>query len=109
MKKKLFRSFTFYFMLLSLFMIYTHYIGRDSHGIVLFHLNIIMRSLLYSEAANSIVKLGPKIACGSLAGEIYVFWYIAHFISFVAYGLVLDFLGFGIRKISNLVSRGIAE
>ena len=72
-------------------MIYTHYKGQDSHGIVLFHLNLILKSLLYSEFANSVIRTGPKIACGSLTGEIYIYWYVAHFISFVIYGLILDF------------------
>lgn len=96
--KKILKSFTFYFMLLSLIMIFMHYKGQDSHGIVLFHLNLILKSLLYSEFANSVIRTGPKIACDSLAGEIYIYWYVAHFISFVLYGLVFDFVKFCIRK-----------
>ena len=97
--KKILKSFTFYFMLLSLIMIFTHYTGYDSHGIMLFHLNVILKSLLYSEFANSVIRTGPKIACGSVAGEIYILWYVAHFISFVIYGLILDLARFCIRKL----------
>jgi hypothetical protein len=102
MKKKILKSFTFYFMLLSLLMIFMHYKGHDSHGITLFHLNLILRSLLYSEFANKVIRTGPKIVCGSVAGEIYIYWYVAHFISFVIYGLILDFLKYGIRKLSKV-------
>lgn len=97
--KKIFKSFTFYFMLLSLFIIFIHYKGQDSHGIVLFHTNIILKNLLYNELVNSIIRTGPKIVCGSLTGEIYVFWYIAHFITFIIYGLVLDLVRHVIRRV----------
>lgn len=99
--KKILKAFTPYFMLLSLIIIYMHYIGQDSIGLVLFHFNIIMRGLLYSEFAENVIQAGPKIKCGNLAGEIHVYWYIAHFISFIIYGLVFDFLRFLIRKFGS--------
>lgn len=104
MMKRFFKSFTFYFMLLSLLMIFIHYKGQDPYGIVLFHLNIILKNLIYNESVNNLVKTGPKITCGSLTGEIYIYWYIAHFISFMIYGLVLDLIKFGIKKISKVSS-----
>lgn len=100
--KKILKSFTFYFMLLSLIVIFMHYTGHDSHGIILLHLNVILRSLLYNKFANSIISTGPKIACGSVAGEIYIYWYVAHFISFVIYGLIFDLARFCVRKLSML-------
>ncbi len=92
MKSKIFRSFTFYFMILSPLMILTHYQGNDPHGIVLFHMNLLLKSVLYNDLVVSIVQSGPRIACGSVAGEVYVYWYVAHFISFMLYGLLLDSL-----------------
>lgn len=90
MTSKIFRSFTFYFMILSPLMILAHYQGNDPHGIVLFHMNVLLKSVLYNDFVVSIVQSGPKIACGSVAGEVYVYWYAAHFITFVLYGLFFD-------------------
>lgn len=99
MKIKIFKTFTFYFMILSLIMIFMHYRGQDSHGIALFHLNIILKSILHNSLVLSFVKLGPKISCGSVAGEIYVFWYVLHFISFVIYGLTFDIIKLTFKKV----------
>jgi hypothetical protein len=101
MIKKVFRSFTVLFLILSLLIIYTHYIGGDSHGIVLFELNPIMNYLRYTDFANNYIKTGPKIASGSLQGDISVLWYAVHFISFALYGFILDLIRFGIKKYSN--------
>lgn len=90
MKSKFFRSFTFYFMISSPLMIFMHYQGNDSHGIVLFHMNVLLKSVLYNDVVVSIVQSGPKIPCGSVAGEVYLYWYAAHFITFVLYGLFFD-------------------
>jgi hypothetical protein len=103
MIKKVFRSYTVYFLFASLLMIYTHYTGGDSHGIVLFELNPILNNLRYTNFATNYIKTGPQIASGSLQGDISVFWYVAHFISFALYGLILDSIRFGIKKYSNRV------
>jgi hypothetical protein len=103
--KKVFRSFTVLFLFLSLLTIYTHYIGGDPHGIVLFELNPIMNYLRYTDFANVYIKTGPQIATGSLQGDISVLWYAAHFISFGIYGLILDSIRIGIRKYSNRAKR----
>lgn len=91
MKSKILRSFTFYFIILSPLMILSHYQGHDPHGIVLFHMNVLLKSVLYNDYVVNIVQSGPKIPCGSVAGEVYVYWYAVHFITFVLYGLILDF------------------
>lgn len=98
MIKKIFRSFTFYFLLASILIIYTHYRGQDSYGIVLFQLNPILYNLIHTEFANNYIKTGPKIASDSLQGDISIFWYACHFISFALYGLILDSIKFGIKK-----------
>lgn len=98
MKTGFFKSFTFYFMILSPLMILMHYLGHDPHGIVLFHMNILLKSMLYNDIVTGIVQSGPKIPCGSVAGEVYVYWYGAHFLTFVLYGLLLDSLKAAIGK-----------
>lgn len=103
MIKKVFRSFTVYFLFASLVMIYTHYRGQDSHGIVLFELNPILNKLRYTGFANNYIKTGPKIATGSLQGTISILWYVLHFISFALYGLILDFIRLCINKYSNRI------
>lgn len=96
--KKVLKSGTFYFMLASLIIIFTHYAGNDSHGIVLFELNPIINILRYSNFADKFIKTGPTITCGSLTGYVSIYWYIIHFITFALYGLVLDFILYSIKK-----------
>ena len=103
MIKKVFHSFTFYFLLASLLIIYTHYRGQDPYGIVLFQLNPILCNLIHTEFANNYIKTGPKIASGSLQVDISVFWYAWHFISFALYGLILDSIRLGIKRYSRRV------
>ena len=105
MIKKVFRSFTVFFLLASLHIIYTHYKGQDSHGIVLFELNPILSNLRYTDFANNYIRTGPKIPSGSLEGDISIFWYVAHFISFALYGLILDSIRLGIKKYSTFSKR----
>ena len=97
--KTIFTSFIFYFMLLSLGAIYTHYSGGDSKGIVLIWLNPILSKLCYTSFAENVLSAGPMIKCDTIAGEISLYWYIAHFITFVIYGGILDLLKFIIKKV----------
>lgn len=101
MIRKVFFPFTVFLLLASLLIIYTHYKGQDSHGIVLFQLNPILSNLRYTEFANNYISTGPEIPSGSLQGDISILWYVAHFISFALYGLILDAIRFGIKKYAN--------
>lgn len=103
--KKIKKSFSFNFILVSLIMIFTHYIGVDPHGIVLFGLNPILGGLRYTKFADRVINAGPHITCGSLAGYISIYWYLAHFITFALYGMVLDFVILGIKKCSRISTR----
>jgi hypothetical protein len=76
--------------------------GQDSHGIVLFELNPILNSLCYTNFADNVINTGPLIACGSLAGYISIYWYVAHLITFALYGIALDFIIFAIKKYRNI-------
>ncbi|WP_343209912.1 hypothetical protein [Anaerolentibacter hominis] len=95
--KKMFKSFTFYFLIASVIIIITHIRGGDSHGIVLFHLNPILKPILSTDFADTL-NSGFKVANGSIQGATSVYWYIAHFISFALMGAALDL-------IKNLVKR----
>lgn len=99
--KKIFKSFTFYFLLASVLIIFTHIRGGDSHGIVLFHLNPILKPIiLYTDFAE-ILDSGYKIVNGSIQGETSVYWYAAHFISFSLIGVTLDIIKMLIKRISK--------
>lgn len=99
--KKIFKSFTFYFLIASVLIITTHIRGGDSHGIVLFHLNPILKPIiLYTNFANTLDS-GYKIVNGSIQGETSVYWYVAHFISFALMGVALDIIKMLVKKISN--------
>ena len=96
--KKIFKSFTFYFLLASVLIILTHIRGGDSHGIVLFHLNPILKPIiLYTDFAD-ILDSGYKIVNGSIQGETSVYWYVAHFISFALIGVTLDIIKMLVKK-----------
>ncbi len=98
MKKRFFRSFTFHFLLASLLTIHIHYIGQDSHGIVLFELNPILNNLRYTHFAEAFIQPGPSIATGSLSGSISIYWYAAHLLSFGLYGFILDIIRLGFKR-----------
>lgn len=99
--KKIFKLFTTYFVLLSLLIIYAHYKGQDSIGLILFGLNPILYNLRYTDFANEFLNTGPTITCGSLAGEISIYWYVAHLFSFVIYGLIIDTMRLIIKIFKN--------
>ena len=97
--KKVLRSFTFYFMLLSLFMIYMHYVGQDSKNIMLIHFNLILSKLQYNNLARDILNSGSVVKCRMISGNISVYWYFAHFITFITYGIVLDYVKLVMEKL----------
>lgn len=96
--KKLFTCFTFYFAIASLLTIASHITGGDPHGIVLFELNPLLNVMRYTDFADNVLHVGPKIVTGSLIGEISIYWYIFHFISFIVFGFTLDAIKYFIKK-----------
>ncbi len=96
--KKIFTHFTFYFTLASLLTIVSHITGGDPHGIILFQINPILSAIRYTDFANNVLSTGPIIVSESLAGEISIFWYIIHFISFTIVGVILDVIKHLIKK-----------
>lgn len=99
--KKIFKSFTFYFMLVSILIIYMHYIGQDSKSIVLIGLNPILNSLANTTFADNILDTGIQVSCNTIMGTISINWYIAHFITFTLFGVILDSLKLIIKKLDK--------
>lgn len=85
--KKIFKSFTFWFLILSILIIFLHQIGQDSKSIILIGFNPLLR-LLPNEFMNS----GPVVSCNTISGNISIYWYIASIISFIIYGGLLDLI-----------------
>lgn len=90
--KRIFKSFTFYFMLLSILLIYNQYIGYDSHNIILIGFNFILNNLFKIDSFREFINSGPIIKSNTLLGKTSIYLYISHFITFIIYGLFLDFL-----------------
>ncbi|ROR29304.1 hypothetical protein EDD66_103240 [Mobilisporobacter senegalensis] len=106
MIKKIIKSFTFWFVIISLLMIYMHYEGRDSKSIVLIYFNPILLRLSRMDFTRDFMNSGPLIACNTILGNISIYWYIGHIISAIIYGGIFDaFRWIFIKLKSNHISR----
>ncbi|SDN54876.1 hypothetical protein [Acetanaerobacterium elongatum] len=85
-RRTLYLSFTLCFAILSLLIIANHYFGGDSKGMILIGLNPILKSVSFSEFGMNVLSSGPAVAAGGIS----VYWYIAHLLTFVLYGAVVD-------------------
>lgn len=92
------KSFTFYFIVLSVFIILGHYVGGDSKNIALIHFNPILSKLQYTSFGKHYLNSGPIVYCNTISGKISVYWYVAQFITSVFYGAVLDFIKLMVKK-----------
>lgn len=99
--KMLITSFTFWFVVLSLLIIWNHYSGGDSKSIVLIYFNVILESISLNDVGRELLNNGPMIPARTILGEISVYWYVAHLISFILYGAVLD----GVKAVFKLLLR----
>ena len=97
--KKLLKSFTFWFVIISLLGIYMHQTGGDSKSIVLKYCNPILRFLTNWDKANEFMSTGFKVACKTIgARSISIYWYIGSVLTWAFYGAVLDFVKYLIKK-----------
>lgn len=96
--KRIFKSFTFWFIVISLFGIILHQIGQDSKSIVLIGFNPILKMLSYSDAAREFMNSGFAVKCETIAGEISIYWYFGSFITMAFYGFFLDLIKYFIKK-----------
>ena len=104
-KKPFSISLTFCFFILSLLIIANHYFGVDSKGIILIGLNPILKGISYTEFGTNVLSNGPTI----VAGGISIYWYIAHLVTFVLYGAVLDVIKALIKRLIRLIKTPEAE
>ena len=99
--KKLFKSFTFWFVILAILEIYSHQIGQDSKSIVLIYLNPILRMISRWDAGSTFMNSGLLVPCDTILGNISIYWYIGSVVTFAIYGLVLDGFKYFLIRITN--------
>ena len=99
--KRIFKSFTFWLIVISLFGILLHQIGQDSKSIVLIGFNPILKTLSNNDVAREFMNLGFAVKCDTIAGEISIYWYIGSVITMAFYGFILDLIKCLIIRISK--------
>lgn len=99
--KKIFKSFTFWFLILAALEIYIHQIGQDSKSIVLIYLNPILRTMSRSDIVRDFMNSGLQVSSGTIIGHISIHWYIGSIVTFIIYGLILDVFKYLLRHISS--------
>lgn len=96
--KKIFKSFTFYFVLLSIVAIYMHQIGQDSKSIILISFNPLLNMLASSDTACVFMNSGFEVPCDTIMGSISIYWYIGCVVSMTLYGVILDTIKFIFKR-----------
>lgn len=99
--KKLFKSFTFWFVMLVILEIYMHQIGQDSKSIVLIYLNPVLRIISRSDTGSVFMDSGLQVSSRTIMGHISIYWYIGSVVTFIIYGLILDGFRYVFRCIPN--------
>lgn len=99
--KKVFKSITFWFLFIALFGIFMHQSGQDSKSIVLIGLNPILSMISRNDSLLDFMNSGMQIPSRTIMGSISVYWYVASVLSFLAYGIILDFVRFIFLKIKR--------
>lgn len=99
--KKVFKSFTCWFLLVSVLEIFMHQIGQDSKSIVLIGLNPTLNMIADSDVLYSFMKSGLQVSCNTIEGQISINWYIGAVITFTIYGAILDCIKWGVRHLRS--------
>lgn len=86
--KKIFRSFTFWFFSISIFIILINSMGYDYKNILLIGLNPILNIFLYLEHFRNVSNYNL---------------YIMHLITFIIYGGIIDMLAFPIKSMVKII------
>ena len=84
--KKIYKTFTFYFIIISVIVITLNILGQDDMNILMIGLNPLLNLLDNS-----------KVICDFMNSSNYL-WHIASIITNIIYGLVLDFIRIRIKK-----------
>lgn len=91
--KKIFKSFTFWFFIISIFIILINFMGYDYKNILLIGFNPIINILVYQESfRNAIWSDGPNYNM-----------YIIHLFTFLIYGGIIDILAFPIKVMVKII------
>ena len=98
---RLLKSFTFWFLLVSIFEILMHLIGQDSKSIVLIRLNPLLTRIADSEGLYSFMQSGFQVSCNTIEGHISIYWYIGSVITFIIYGAIFDCIKWGVRHLGR--------
>lgn len=96
--KKAFKSFTFWFIILAIFEIYQHQIGRDSKSIILIYMNPILRIISRSDIGRNFMNSGMMISSKTIMESISIYWYIGSVVTCIVYGLILDGVRYLFRR-----------
>jgi hypothetical protein len=88
-------------MLLSILLIYAELTGGDPKHIVLIHFNVILKYLYRLDWFRSLMATGYAVKSNTLIGETSIYLYIAHFLTFILYGLCFD----GLKNLFVKLSR----
>ena len=84
--KKFYKTFTFYFLIISVIIVTLNILGQDDMNIFMIGLNPLLNLLDNS-----------KVICDFMNSSNYL-WHIASIITNIIYGLVLDFIRIRIKK-----------
>lgn len=84
--KKIYKTFTFYFILIGIVVVLLNVLGIDDMNIFMIGFNPILNLLDDSKAIRDFMNSGSYL------------WQIASFITNVLYGLILDFIRIKIKK-----------
>ena len=97
--KRVLKSFTFWFLLISVLEIFMHQMGQDSKSIVLIRFNPILNMIAESDGfLYSFMKSGLQISCNTIEGQISIYWYIGSVLVFIFYGVILDCIKWGVKR-----------
>ena len=99
--EKIFKSFTFWFVILAVLEIYTHQVGQDSKSIVLIYLNPILRTMSRSDIIRDFMNSGLQVSSGTIIEHISIYWYIGSIVTFIIYGLIIDVFRYLIRHMPS--------
>lgn len=92
--KKLFKTFTFWFFTASILLIIFNILGWDDKNILLIAFNPILSRIVYIEQIRNIIwNNGPNYNT-----------YIAHLITFILYGIIIDVIIYLVNKYKNLLT-----
>jgi len=84
--KKIYKTFTFYFIIIGIIIVLLNVLGIDDMNILMIGLNPLLNLLDDSKAIRDFMNSGSCL------------WHVASFITNILYGLILDFIRVKIKN-----------